>query len=183
MHFYQQERIAIFIDGANTYTATRALGFSVDYRRLLAHFQSMGRLVRVYYYTAIADHEDEFSGLRPLTDWLAYNGFAVVTKPTKEYMDPSGRPKIKGNIDVELAVGALQLADYFDHAVLFTGDGDFCRLVDALQAKGKRVSVVSTLEVKPSVVSDELRRQADQFIDLADIERDIGRKVLPAARA
>jgi uncharacterized LabA/DUF88 family protein len=130
--------------------------------------------VRALYYTALAE-EQEYSSIRPLVDWLDYNGFSMVTKPSKEFVDGAGRRKIKGNMDIELAVDAMRLADTLDHIVIFSGDGDFRSLVSALQEMGKRVSVVSTLQTQPPMVADELRRQADQFLDLADLEKDIAR--------
>lgn len=179
MHFYQGERIALFIDGANLYATSKALGFDVDYKRLLALFRQKAHLVRALYYTALSE-DQEYSSIRPLIDWLDYNGFTMVTKPTKEFTDASGRRKVKGNMDIELAVDAMRLADTLDHIVLFSGDGDFRGLVAALQQKGKRVSVVSTLQTQPAMVADELRRQADQFIDLADLEQIIGRETSAA---
>ena len=182
MHFYERERIAVFIDGANTHAACRALGFSIDFKRLLMLFRSKAHLVRIYYFTAlIEDGDDEFSSLRPLVDWLDYNGFAMVTKPVKQFTDATGRTKIKGNMDVEIAVTALQIADHIDHAVLLTGDGDFVSLVAALQGQGKRVSVISSLKTNPPMVADELRRQADQFVDLVQLENDISRDRAPIA--
>ncbi|MGD9867031.1 MAG: NYN domain-containing protein [Hyphomicrobiales bacterium] len=175
MLFYPTERIAMFIDGANLYAATKSLGFDIDYKRLLEEFRSKGQLVRALYYTALAD-DQEYSSIRPLIDWLDYNGYTMVTKPTKEFTDALGRRKIKGNMDIELAVDAMELAEHLDHVVLFSGDGDFRSLVEALQHKGKRVSVVSTLATQPPMVADELRRQADQFIELADLAPLIARK-------
>ena len=180
MHFYPTERIALFIDGANLYAATKALTFDIDYKRLLTLFGAKGRLIRALYYTALAE-DQEYSSIRPLIDWLDYNGYTMVTKPTKEFVDAAGRRKIKGNMDIEIAVDAMELAEHLDHLVLFSGDGDFRSLVEALQHKGKRVTVVSTLTTNPPMVADELRRQADQFIDLADLENEIGRD--PAERA
>ncbi len=174
MHFYQSERIAIFVDGANLYATAKALGFDVDYKKLLNLFRVKGQLVRALYYTALAE-DQEYSSIRPLVDWLDYNGFTMVTKPTKEFTDSLGRRKIKGNMDIELTVDAMRMADVVDHIVLFTGDGDFRALVAALQLKGKRVSVISTLQTQPAMVADELRRQADQFIDIADLEGSICR--------
>ncbi len=174
MHFYQTERIAIFVDGANLYATAKALGFDVDYKKLLNLFRVKGQLVRALYYTALAE-DQEYSSIRPLVDWLDYNGFTMVTKPTKEFTDSLGRRKIKGNMDIELTVDAMRMADVVDHIVLFTGDGDFRALVAALQLKGKRVSVISTLQTQPAMVADELRRQADQFIDIADLESSICR--------
>jgi uncharacterized LabA/DUF88 family protein len=169
MHFYPSERVALFIDGANLYATAKSLAFDIDYKRLLTMFRSKSQLVRALYYTALAE-EQEYSSIRPLIDWLDYNGFTMVTKPTKEFTDATGRRKVKGNMDIELAVDAMRLADSLDHIVIFSGDGDFRSLVAALQQKGKRVSVISTLQTQPPMVADELRRQADQFIDLADLE-------------
>jgi len=185
MKFYANERIALFIDGANLYATSRALGFDIDYKRLLGLFESKGQLVRAYYYTALAE-DQEYSSIRPLIDWLDYNGFTVVTKPMKEFFDASGRRKVKGNMDIELAVDAMDIADRVDHIVLFSGDGDFRSLVEALQRRGKRVSVMSTISSQPPMIADELRRQADVFVDLATlasaIGRDPGEKAERAAR-
>lgn len=166
--------MALFIDGANLYATAKSLGFDIDYKRLLALFQSQGRLLRALYYTALAE-DQEYSSIRPLIDWLDYNGYSMVTKPTKEFTDASGRKKIKGNMDIELTVDAMELSEHLDHIILFSGDGDFRSLVQALQQRGKRVSVVSTMNTQPPMVSDELRRQADQFVDLADLEEKICR--------
>lgn len=174
MFFYPNERVALFIDGANLYATSKALGFDIDYKRLLAHFRQKGHLVRALYYTALAE-DQEYSSIRPLIDWLDYNGFTMVTKPTKEFTDATGRRKVKGNMDIELTVDAMRLAEHLDHIVLFSGDGDFRSLVAALQQMGRRVSVISTLQTQPPMVADELRRQSDQFIDLADLEGVIGR--------
>ncbi|MGV8995869.1 MAG: NYN domain-containing protein [Parvibaculaceae bacterium] len=165
MNFYPQERVALFIDGANLYSAARGLNFDIDYRRLLDHFRTKGHLIRAFYYTALIEDQD-FSPLRPLIDWLDYNGFTVVTKPAKEFTDAQGRRRIKGNMDIELAIDAMEMAPNVDHLVLFSGDGDFRRLVDAVQRKGKRVTVISTTRSQPPMIADELRRQADQFIEL-----------------
>jgi uncharacterized LabA/DUF88 family protein len=186
--FYPQERIAIFIDGANLYAAARGLGFDIDYKRLLDLFASKGRLMRAFYYTALIE-DQEYSPLRPLVDWLDYNGYTMVTKPTKEYTDAMGRRKIKGNMDIELAIDMLEMAQYLDHAVLFSGDGDFRRLVEAVQRRGVRVSVVSTLRSQPPMVADDLRRQADTFVELQDLApqimrvREDGQRAMPAHAA
>jgi uncharacterized LabA/DUF88 family protein len=132
-------------------------------------------LIRAIYYTALMEDAD-YSPIRPLIDWLDYNGYRVVTKPAKEFTDSLGRRKVKGNMDIELAIDVMQLADSLDHVVLFSGDGDFRSLIQAVQAKGKRTSVVSTLTTRPPMVADELRRQTDQFIDLADLRDEIGRE-------
>ncbi len=176
MKFYPNERIGIFIDGANLYNAARALGFDIDYRRLLELFGSEGRLIRAFYYTALLD-DQEYSPIRPLVDWLDYNGYTMVTKPTKEFTDAYGRRKIKGNMDIELAIDVIDMADKLDHVVIFSGDGDFRRLVESVQRKGVRVSIVSTVRSQPPMAADELRRQADVFIELQDLAPDISREV------
>ncbi len=178
MNFYPEERVALFIDGANLYAAARALGFDIDYKRLLALFSKEGRLVRAFYYTALID-DQEYSPIRPLVDWLDYNGYTMVTKPTKEFTDSAGRRKIKGNMDIELATDVMEMAERLDHVVLFSGDGDFRCLVEATQRKGVRVSVVSTVRSSPPMVADELRRQADNFIELQDIADQIARVHTP----
>jgi uncharacterized LabA/DUF88 family protein len=172
--FDPREKIALFIDGANLYAAAKALGFDIDYRRLLKEFQSKGYLLRAYYYTALAE-DQEYSSIRPLIDWLDYNGYTVVTKPTKEFVDSSGRRKIKGNMDIELAVTVMEMAETIDHLVLFSGDGDFRSLVEAVQRRGRKVTVVSTLSSQPPMIADELRRQADHFLDIATIRDKVGR--------
>ncbi len=174
MTFYPEERIGLFIDGSNLYAAARALAFDIDYKRLLNHFGGKGRLIRAFYYTALME-EQEYSPIRPLVDWLDYNGYTMVTKPTKEFTDSMGRRKIKGNMDIELAIDVLEMAERLDHIVIFSGDGDFRRLVEAVQRKGVRVTVVSTVRSQPPMVADELRRQADAFLELQDLQPDIAR--------
>jgi uncharacterized LabA/DUF88 family protein len=174
-----REKIVLFIDGANLYATSKAIGIDVDYRRLLTEFQGKAYLLRAYYYTALVE-DQEYSSIRPLIDWLDYNGYTVVTKPAKEFTDATGRRKIKGNMDIELTVDALEMSQHFDHMVLFSGDGDFTALVAALQRKGKRVTVVSTLSTQTPMIADDLRRQADFFLDLTELAKTVGRP--PAER-
>jgi uncharacterized LabA/DUF88 family protein len=175
----ESERIALFIDGANLYATSKTLGIDIDYKRLLKEFQGRGRLIRAFYYTALLE-DQEYSSIRPLIDWLDYNGYAVVTKPAKETIDSLGRRRVKGNMDIELAVDAMEMADKIDHMILFSGDGDFRRLVEAVQRKGCKVSVVSTMSTHPPMVADELRRQADEFVDLVSLAPNVSRN--PAER-
>ena len=172
--FYRDERLALFIGGANLYAAAKARGFDIDYKLLRQEFMRRGKLLRAFYYTALLEN-DEYSPIRPLVDWLNYNGFTMVTKPAKEFTDSMGRRKVKGNMDIELAVDAMELAPHVDHVVLFSGDGDFRPLVEALQRKGVRVSVVSTIRSQPPMIADELRRQADNFIELDELRDVVGR--------
>jgi len=176
--FYRDERLALFIDGFNLFAAAKALGFDIDYKLLRSEFMRRGKMVRAFYYTAILEDE-EYSPLRPLIDWLDYNGFTLVTKPVKVFIDSIGRRKIKGNMDIELAVDAMEMADHVEHMVLFSGDGDFQPLVAALQRKGVRVSVVSTICSSPPMIADSLRRQADNFIELEDLKDVIAKPPRP----
>jgi uncharacterized LabA/DUF88 family protein len=173
--FDPREKIALFIDGANLYAASKSLNFDIDYRKLLKAFQSRGYLLRAYYYTALIE-DQEYSSIRPLIDWLDYNGYKVVTKPAKEFTDSMGRRKIKGNMDIELAIDTMEQSDVVDHLVIFSGDGDFTSLVEALQRKGRKVTVVSSLTSQPPMIADDLRRQADYFIDLNSLKAEIGRE-------
>jgi uncharacterized LabA/DUF88 family protein len=175
---HEDDRFAIMIDGANLYQSARALGFDIDYRLLLDTFAGCARLVRACYYTALLD-DQEYSPIRPLVDWLDYNGYSVVTKPLKEFTDASGRRKFKGNMDIELAVDAMEMAEHLDHLVLFSGDGDFRRLSEALQRRGLRVTVVSTIKTQPPMIADELRRQADTFLELQELAPFIAREHRP----
>ncbi|WP_375465288.1 NYN domain-containing protein [uncultured Methylobacterium sp.] len=168
------QRSALFIDGANLYATTKTLGFDIDYKRLLKEFQTRDNLIRAFYYTAMIE-DQEYSSIRPLIDWLDYNGYRVVTKPAKEFTDSTGRRKVKGNMDIELAIDALELSPYIDHMVLFSGDGDFRSLVEAMQRRGVKVTVVSTIQSQPAMIADDLRRQADEFVDLVHLMGKIGR--------
>ncbi len=174
MTFYPTDRLALFIDGANLYSAARGLNIDIDYKKLLEEFRKRGVLVRAYYYTALVE-DQEYSPIRPLVDWLDYNGFTLVTKAAREYTDASGRKRWRGDMDVDIAVDMLEMAAHADHLVLFSGDGDFRRLVEAVQTKGVRVTVVSTVKSQPPMASDDLRRQCDTFVDLADLAPIIGR--------
>lgn len=176
--FYRDERLALFIDGANLYASAKTLGFDIDYKLLRSEFVRRGKLVRAFYYTALLENE-EYSPIRPLVDWLDYNGFTMVTKPAREFTDSMGRRKVKGNMDIELAVHAMEMAEHIDHMVLFSGDGDFRPLAEGVQRKGVRVSVVSTIRTQPPMIADDLRRQADNFIELDELREVIGRPPRP----
>ncbi|HWA01525.1 MAG TPA: NYN domain-containing protein [Caulobacterales bacterium] len=171
---HPSERIGLFIDGANLYSAAKSLAFDIDYRRLLEEFRQHGRFVRAYYYTALVEDQD-FSPIRPLVDWLDYNGYTLVTKPAREFTDAAGRRRFKGDMDVEITVDLLQAAAFLDHVFLFSGDGDFVAVVEAMMRKGVRVTVVSTIKSNPPMIADDLRRAADTFLDLGDMTDLIGR--------
>jgi uncharacterized LabA/DUF88 family protein len=175
MTFYPTDRLALFIDGTNLYSVAKALGFDIDYRKLLDEFRKRGVLVRAFYYTTLVD-DQEYTPLRPLVDWLDYNGYRLVTKPAREFTDSQGRKRWRGDMDVEIAVDMMEMAAAgCDHLVLFSGDADFRALLQAVQRRGARVTVIATVKSQPPLIADELRRQADNFVDLADLADIIGR--------
>ncbi|MDW9394963.1 NYN domain-containing protein [Sinorhizobium meliloti] len=173
--FDQREKIALLIDGVNLFAASKALGFNVDFRKLLEAFRKRAYLLRANYYAALVE-DQETSSIRPLIAWLDYNGYRVVTKPVREFTNSLGRRKVEGNMDVELAIDAMELAETADHLVIFSGDGNFTSLVAALQRKGRKVSVVSSMSTRPPMISDALRREADHFIDLVKLRAEISRE-------
>lgn len=172
--FYKDEKLALVVDGVNLHGVARALGFEIDYRKLREAFETRGKIQRAAYYTTVLEQED-FTPLRPLLDWLDYNGFQVSTKPAREYTDSSGRRRIKGSMNVEMAVDLLEIADHIDHLVLFSGDGELRAMAEAVQRRGVRVTVVSSMKTQPPMVSDDLRRQADHFIELDNLKATVSR--------
>ena len=175
----QEGKTLLLIDGANLYSTIKTLGFDIDFKTLLLEFQARGNVLRANYYTAV--HDEDFSTITPLIDWLNYNGYSVITKPTKIFTDAQGGRKQKGNTDIEIAVDAMEMAPRIERLVLFSGDGDFRSLVKAVQRLGVHVTVVSSISTQPPVCADELRRQDDVFIDLANLRPKIARD--PASRA
>jgi uncharacterized LabA/DUF88 family protein len=174
------DKCAIFIDGANLYKTARNLNFDIDYKALLKKTREEARLIRASYYTSMQeDRDQDYSPLRPLVDWLDYNGYNMVTKLAREFTDSQGKKRFKGSTDIELVVDMMSMADKLDAIVLFTGNGDFKAAVEAVQARGVKVTVVSTVKTQPPMASDDIRRQADHFIDLNDLQNVIGRKGAP----
>jgi uncharacterized LabA/DUF88 family protein len=172
--FQPSSRIGLFIDGPNLHAASKALGFDIDFKRLLAEFQRPGSTLRAFYYATISEDQAKCP-IRPLVDWLDYNGYTVVTKTAKAFPDTSGRRKANGNMNIELTVDAIGLARQLDQMILFSGNGDFRPLVEAVQRRGVRVTVVSTISSQPPMIADELRRQADAFIDLTALRFKLDR--------
>ena len=166
--FYKDERIAVFIDGKSLFACSKGLGFEIDFKLFRKEFARRGKLNKLSYFTTLVDN-DEFSSVKPLVDWLTYNGYNTVTKTVKEYVDPSGFRKVKGNTAVEMTIAVLDMVPYVDHIVIVTGDKDFKPLIEAVQQRGTRVSVVSSIRVQPPMLSDDLRRQADNFIELDEL--------------
>jgi uncharacterized LabA/DUF88 family protein len=171
----RQERLGLFIDGADFLAASRSLGFSVDFKRLLPLFRRQARLTRILFYAALTEDDRGECPMRPLLDWLQYNGYTTVTKTMRRGF--AGQALPSGAMDVELAVDAMRLGRALDHIVLFSGRVELKSLVAALQEEGKRVTIVSTLATGVHV-ADEMRRQADQYVDLAELKDQIR---LPAA--
>ena len=174
-NFCSSERIALFIDGSNFHSTAKLLNLEVDYLKLLSLFKEKGQLIRAYYYTALPD-QSEISPLRKLTDFLDYNGYTIVSKQTKEFTDHvTGERRVKGNMDMELALDMLKMSEHLDHVYLFSGDGDFCRLLGEVQDRGVRVTVISSIHTQPKLIADALRRKADAFLDLDDIYEELSR--------
>ena len=167
MAFGREKRIAaLFVDGSNLYSTSKALGWDVDFKKLIDFYKNKYELLRAYYYTAVPAEGD--STLRPLVDYLDYNGWNFVQKPTKNFTNSEGLKKIKGNMDIEIAVDILKLVfkSRIDEIILFSGDGDFRYLVSAVKEEGVKVNVVSTIAIRPPAIADELRRGADVFVEL-----------------
>lgn len=179
MHFFPQERILLLINGPSLHGTARALDLDIDFKKLLGIFRERARVIRAIYYAVIPEGE-EFVAVRRLTDWLNYNGYTIVNKSRGETLDSTGRRRVNGRVDLEIAVDAMRMADSIDHFVLFACDADYSYLIEALKDRGKRVTVVSTMQTQPSMVADSLRRSTDEFLDLANIADDI-RRDAPAA--
>jgi len=164
------KRAALLIDGSNAYASGMALGFQIDYVKFLSFFRKRYDINRALYFTALPP-KDMVSPLRPMTTFLEHNGYTVVSKETKDYINHAGEKKRKGNMDCEIAVYATKYAEVVDEMVLFSGDGDFRCVVERVQELGTRVTVLSTLV--GHMVADSLRRQADEFIELDSMRADI----------
>lgn len=172
------QRTALFIDGANLYAAIRTIGFSMDFDKLLQVFEDNSDLVRAYYYASMLNDSrmTEQDPMRGLISYLSHNGYTTIVKTSKTYVDDTGRPRLKGNVDVDLTVGLLQAARFIEHAILFSGDGDFKPAVEAVQNQGVRVTVISTSRTSPPMIADELWRQCDRFVDLEVLIPNITRQ-------
>ncbi len=173
------QRVCVLIDGPSFFATHRALGFDVDFRKLLGHFEENAELHRAIYFTAVSEGDD-YTPVKPLVDWLSYNGFRLVSKPLREFTEASGRRRTKGALTVEIAVEMLENSAFAEHLLLFSGDGELAYAVEAVQRRGCRVTVVSSVKPEAMTVSDDLRRVADRFVDLADVKdiifkRDITR--------
>jgi uncharacterized LabA/DUF88 family protein len=172
-----EARVALFIDGESLNEATKALGSNVDFRKLRDVFGSQNRLLRAHYYALVPPRE--FVTIKPLLDWLSFNGYSVTEKPLKERVSSNGHARMSGSIAIELTIDALQTAPHVDTIVLVTGDCRYRPLVSEIQMRGVRVIAVSTRAVRPAVISDELVRQVDEFVELADLLPQISRSRSP----
>jgi uncharacterized LabA/DUF88 family protein len=165
---------ALVIDGQSLHYAAKALNFEVDFRLLMEEFEKRTSILRAYYYATVSERDS--AAVRPLLDWLQYNGFTVRIKPFKGHDDGEGRRRTKRSMGIELTVDAMEIAKHVENIFLFSGDGDLRSLVEALQREGVFVTAVSSLRTKPApMVSDELRRQADAFLELDDLRSAIAR--------
>jgi uncharacterized LabA/DUF88 family protein len=167
---YPGERIALFIDGPNLSETARALDLKIDYQRLFTEFKTAA----AYYYTALYPSGDG-SNSRLFMHHLQRCGFTLVTKPIKIFIQDDGSRKVKGNMDVEIAVDIITAASSgdFDRIVLFSGDGDFRYLVEKVQTENVAVTVVSSVMTEPPGVATALRFRANEFLDLDDLRGEI----------
>ncbi len=152
------ERVALFMDLGNLYFAARKLNIRVDYTRMVEVLTKGRRLLRSFAYAGVDPQSPESQGY--LT-WMKRHGFRVVTKHLRRFPDGTA----KANLDVELAIDMLTIAPHVDTAVLISGDGDFVRLVEAVQFKGVRVEVVGLAEMTAIALIDA----ADTFTELAEL--------------
>ena len=160
-------RVAVFIDGQSLYSASRAIGMEVDYAKLLPALApaQQSHLVRAMYYTPVDEDADGYASVVPLTDWLDYNGYCVVTKP--------GRMS-STRMTVDIAIDAIALAPRLDAMILISGDADLAPAVEAVQRHGVSVTVVSTIKVE-GAIADRLRRAADAFVELETLRSAVAR--------
>jgi uncharacterized LabA/DUF88 family protein len=172
-----ESRLAVFIDGPSLHYSTRALGFDVDFKRLLSWLNQQGSLLRAHYYMTILE-ELERQSARPLLDWLDYNGFTVKAKSVRDHDDGEGHRRYRRNLSVEIAVDSIEIARHVDAVMLFSGDGDLRRAVEAIQRRGVIATVVCTSRSQPPMLADELRRQADRVYDLQDLRDQFGRATM-----
>lgn len=161
------DRVAIFVDGANMDGASRAAGYFIDYRRTREFFLGPATFYAAFYYVA------DFTATDPLQqrffDFLAHNGYIVRRRPVKVLTDPdTGERVIKGNLDTEIVLDLLNTVGNYDVAFLMSGDSDFERAVDLLRSRGKRVFVVSSR----AQLSKELAYVADKPIFLLEDHRE-----------
>jgi uncharacterized LabA/DUF88 family protein len=171
------QRTALFIDGPNLFMAAKLLQTQIDYRSLLTHFNENSNLLRASYYSTVVETPgDQYISLTPLLDFLDYNGYTVVKKMSREYTDAQGNRKAKNHtMKVEMTIDMIELAPRLDHVVLFSGDGDLLMLVDTLKRKGVRTTIVSTVHGETPVISDDMRRIGDSFVDLHAVMDIIGK--------
>lgn len=163
---FETERAAVFIDGYGTHYTCKSLGIEIDYRKLSELIRRQTTVIRNYYFTPLVEGQD-FIAVKPLLDFLQYNGWTTVTRPYKEHYVST---------NTALAVTAMEIAPAIEQAIIFSGNGDFTPLIEALKRRGIHTTVASTVRSEQSYCSDDLRRAADAFIDLDDIRSAISRE-------
>ena len=167
-------KVAIFIDGSNLWQTCRNLNMKINFKQL-REWAAEQNTIWLGYYTGLVSNRDEENPLIKMTDWLSYNGYIVVKKQasTVNSNDSDEERIIKGNIDVDITVDMMLMAENVDTIILFSGDGDFIPVVEAVQRK-YGVYVICVSSTKPvNIVSGELRRKVNQFIELDDLRETI----------
>ena len=173
--FYPNERTSIFIDGRSLFHTARKLDFEVDLSKFSQYFASKFQLVRCSYYTPVSE---ERTPLHNILDWLSYNGFTVSTRVFSPDNHPPSISSLMSVDIIEQTLGNGYAGDEpyaLQHVVIVSGDGDYCPVVKFLKSRSIRVSVMSSLETEPLSISEELRRLADNFIELDDLRSELER--------
>ncbi len=161
------DRVAIFIDGENIHYSAKHLNMRLDYLKLCSKLAGNRRLVRSYFYTAVSNQSE---GKIDFINFLKLNGFSVITREIKSFNDGDHSTRnVRGSLDMEMAIDALEMSNKLDTVILCTGDGDFKPLVTALGRKGVHVEVCALREM----TSTELIATADVYTDLASLKDDI----------
>ena len=154
------KNVAVFVDVANIFYAAKAAGIDIDYVTLLKSATANRDFVRAYAYTGL-DPENE--NQRQFHAFLARSGYKVVSKDIRKY----GDGRVKANLDIELVVDMMRLAEKLDIAIVVSGDGDFAPAIAAVQQKGVRVEVISFR----GNTSSDLMDVADVFIDITTVAK------------
>lgn len=166
------EKAAIFIDGWNLARVSRDyLRREIDFERLLNYFSRNARIIKAFYYIGEDTEDGENAKQHKFLTWMKRNGYKVVSRPIKVYVDDKGKYYKKADLDADITLDMMDLADKVDKIVLFSGDGDFANVIDRIGMKGVRTQVVALWDV----ASGDLVEAADEFLDLKDIINEIAK--------
>ena len=163
-------RVLIFVDESNVVSSARSSGRGIDWLKLRDFLTKAGQareLIEMVVYAglppAIAEWQAELDKKNKFLFWLRSHGFLVVTKEGS----PAEERRYKANVDVLMAIDALELSGQIhpDVVVLVTGDADFAYLALQLRRRGIRVEVASIARNLGSA----LKAAANEIVDLAPL--------------